>query len=159
MNLQKGASPGRLLLAVLFAGLFLEGLFFVVQGRFNIDEGLHLNAGRLLYAHGRMLYSDFPFSQGPGAAYFYGIASAHFENPILVGRLFSLCMASICVAGMAAFVNRMVGRMGVLLVLLWTSICFPAIWAFTQIRTEPVAITLTMLATIAFWFRKGAALR
>jgi hypothetical protein len=154
-----GDSSERVLLLVLFVAFFAEGVFFVVHGRFNIDEGLHLNAGRLLYEQGWMLYRDFPFSQGPGGPFFYGPASALFENAVLAGRCFSLGMGLICVASMAWFASRVVGVAGALLVLLWTLVAFPAVWSFTQIRTEPVAIALTLMATIALFFRDGSMLR
>jgi hypothetical protein len=159
MKLGRDTFRARLILAMLFGALFLEGVFFVVQGRFNIDEGMHLNAGRLLYEHGRMLYRDFPFSQGPGVPYLYGAAATLFDNPILAGRLVSLGMGSICVACMAWFAHRVAGRIAVVLVLSWTAVCFPAMWSFTQIRTEPVAMTLTILAAIALWDRRDSTIR
>ena len=134
-------------------------MFFVAHGRFNIDEGLHLNAGRLLYKQGWMLCRDFPFSQGPGGPFFYGAASALFENAVLAGRCLSLGMGLVCVASMAWFADRVVGFTGAFLVLLRTLAAFPAAWSFTQVRTEPLAIALTVLATIALFFRHGSTLR
>jgi hypothetical protein len=154
-----GESSERVVLLVLLAAFFAEGVFFVTHGRFNIDEGLHLNAGRLIYEQGWMLYRDFPFSQGPGGPFLYGAASTLFENAVLVGRCLSLGMGLLCVASMAWFADRVVGVAGALLVLLWTLVAFPVVWSFTQVRTEPVAIALTLLATVALIFRDGSTLR
>lgn len=153
-----GSRSSRLLFFLLVAALLLEGAVFVAYGRFNIDEGMHLNAGRLVYEHGRMLYRDLPFSQGPGGPYLYGAADLLFDNPVLAGRLFSFALGLLCVATMAWFAHRVVGRAGALLVLVWMGIAFPALWSLTQVRTEPGAIALATLGTIALFQRRDSAL-
>ena len=77
-------------LAATCLGIVAELAYFFAFGRFNIDEGMHLGAGRLIFEQGLWLYRDFPFSQGPGAPFFYGSLGALFEPTLFVGRLGSL---------------------------------------------------------------------
>ncbi len=78
------------LLVFLSICLVALGFYFVAHGRFNIDEGLHLNAGRLLFEEGKWLYRDFPFSQGPGGPFLYGAWGSVFGYSIAAGRTLSL---------------------------------------------------------------------
>jgi len=149
----------RLVLVFLFVALVAEGVFFVAYGRFNIDEGLHLNAGRLVFEQGRLPYGDFPFSQGPGGPLLYGAAGAVFGSSLLVGRSLSLLVNLIGLGAMIWFAGRISGAVARWLVVLLTMVNLPAIWTFAQIRTESPSIPLVVLAAIALFFRKGSALR
>jgi hypothetical protein len=148
-----------MLLLVLFAAFVAEAVYFLLYGRFNIDEGMHLNAGQLVYEAGLHLYRDFPFSQGPGGPYFYGAASALFGTSLGVGRSLSLLVSVAGVGALVWFACRLVGMAGGILVLLWTMVNFPALWEFTQIRTEAPSVFLALIATVAWFYRKGSALR
>jgi len=149
----------RLILVLLFAILVAEGIFFLAYGRFNIDEGLHLNAGRLVFEQGRLPYRDFPFSQGPGAPLFYGAGGALFGSSLLVGRTLSLLVNLAGMGAMVWFAGRISGAVGASLAVLWTLVNLPAIWTFAQVRTESISTPLVVMATIALFFRKGSALR
>ena len=65
-----------LALISLALGLLALWIYFVGYGRFHIDEGMHINAGRMLFEEGRWLDRDFPFSQGPGGPYLNGATDA-----------------------------------------------------------------------------------
>jgi len=120
---------------------------------------MHLYAGRLLFERGLLPYRDFPFSQGPGGPALYGAAGALFGTSIAVGRAFSLCVNLAGVAGMAWFARRVAGGAGAFLVVALTLIDLPAIWTFTQVRTEALAVPLVTLAAMALCFRKESALQ
>ena len=149
----------QIALALLFAILVAEGVYFLVYGRFNIDEGIHLNAGSLLFEQGRLPYRDFPFSQGPGGPLFYGIAGTLFGTSLLVGRSLSLLLNLLGVGAMMWFAGRVSGSVAAGLVALWTMVNLPAVWTFAQIRTEPPSIPLVVFAAIALCVRKGSVLR
>lgn len=149
----------RLALALGFALLTAVGAFFVVHGRFNIDEGMHLHAGRLIYEQGRLPYRDFPFSQGPAGPFLYGAAGALFGSSLLVGRCVSLALNLVGVAALARVAALFSGLPGALLVVGFTLVNFPALWTFSQVRTEPPAIALAGLAVLAWFQRRGSALR
>ncbi len=159
MNPVRRTRLPRFSLPFLFAIFVAEAVYFLLYGRFNIDEGMHLNAGRLIYEAGLHLYRDFPFSQGPGGPYFYGAASALFGTSLGVGRSLSLLVSVTGVGALAWFASRRVGMAGGALVLLWTLVNFPALWEFTQIRTEAPSVSLALIASIAWFHRKGSALR
>ncbi len=150
------SSVPRWVLVLLFVVLSIETALFVVYGRFNIDEGMHLNAGRLMFDRGLLPYRDFPFSQAPGGPLLYGAAGALFGTSLLVGRSVSALMSLVTVAAMAWFAHRTEGRVAAALVLLLVIVTFPALWVFAQIRTEAPSICLATLATIAWLSRKGA---
>jgi hypothetical protein len=152
-----GSPSGPLwVLVLLFAVLAVETAFFVTYGRFNIDEGMHLNAGRLLFDRGLFPYRDFPFSQSPGGPMLYGAGGALFGTSLLVGRSISALMSLAGVGAMVWFANRVEGRAAAALVLLLVIVTFPALWVFTQVRTEAPSIFFATLATIAWFFRNGA---
>jgi len=139
--------------------LVAEGVAFVTYGRYNADEGLHLNAGRLVYADGLLLYRDFPFSQGPAGPYFYGAAGALFGSSVTTGRAASLALSLIGLGALTWLIRRISGTSGAALMLLFTATSFPALWGFTQVRTEAGAVALTSIAAVAFLLRGGGALR
>jgi hypothetical protein len=141
-------------LALAFALLAAAGAAFVAFGRFNIDEGMHLNAGRLIYERGWLPYRDFPFSQGPGGPFLYGAAGAAFGSSLWVGRGLSLALNLVGIGALAAVAARFAGRRGALGVVLLTGVNFPALWCVTQVRTEPPAIALSGLALLA-WLERG----
>jgi len=149
----------RLALALAFALLIAAGAVFVAFGRFNIDEGMHLNAGRLIYERGWLPYRDFPFSQGPGGPFLYGAAGAALGTSLLVGRCLSLALNLLGVAALAAVAARFAGLPAAIVTVGFTLVNFPAVWAFAQVRTEPPAIALTSLALFAWFRREGSLLR
>jgi len=149
----------RIGLVLLFALLAAECLYFLAHGRFNIDEGLHLNAGRLLFSEGRIPYRDFPFSQGPGGPFFYGLGELFFGASLLVGRSLSVGVNLAAIAAMMVFAGRLAGPFAAGLVALLTMINIPAVWTFAQVRTEPASIPLVVLAVVALCWRGGSALR
>jgi hypothetical protein len=141
--------------ALLFVVLLVEMALFVAHGRFNIDEGMHLNAGHLLFDYGLWPYRDFPFSQGPGGPMLYGAAGAVFGNSLLVGRIVSASMSLVGIASLVWFAHRIEGPVAAIVVLLLVIVTFPAMWVLTQIRTEAPSVSLATLATIALFFRKS----
>jgi len=149
----------RLVLALLFALLAAECLYFLAYGRYNIDEGLHLNAGRLLFFEGRLPYRDFPFSQGPGGPFFYGLGEWLFGASLLVGRSLSLLVNLAALAAMMIFASRLAGPAAAGLVALLTTINIPAVWTFAQVRTEPPSMPLVVFALMALCRRGASALR
>jgi len=162
---QRGEAPirrsllARSAFALLFLALAAECVWFLLHGRFNIDEGMHVNAGRLLFERGLLPYRDFPFSQGPGGPALYGAAGAIFGSSIAVGRAVSLCVNLASVAAMAWFARRVAGHVAALLVVALTLVNLPAIWTYTQVRTEALAVPLVALAAMALCFRKESALQ
>jgi len=148
----------HLALGLLFAVFVVECLLFLSHGRFNIDEGMHLNAGRLVFEAGRLPYRDFPFSQGPGGPFFYGAVGQIFGSSLAAGRAASLAMGLLCVGALVWLAQRISGSSAGLVVLLFATVGFPALWTFTQIRTEPASVCLATLATIAFCFRARSTL-
>ncbi len=147
----------RWVLTSLAVVLVVETVLFVTYGRFNMDEGIYLNTGRLLFEYGMWPYRDYPFSQGPGAPLLYGLTDALFGNSLLLGRILSAAMSLTVVAAMAWFAHRMQNWVAAALVLLLVIVTFPAMWVFSQTRTETPAIFLAVLATIAWFQRKGGA--
>jgi hypothetical protein len=57
------------------------------------------------------------------------------------------------------FARRVVGNAGGILVLGFTMVNFPALWVFTQIRTEAPSVFLSLVASVAWFYRSGSALR
>jgi len=145
-------------LGLLFAILLAEGIYFVAHGRFNIDEGMHLNAGRLVLEEGLLPYRDFPFSQGPGAPLYYGFFGALFGTSLLVGRAASLLLNMAGVGLMVWFAGRLGGHSARLLVVLWSLVNLPAVWTYAQVRTEPPSLPLTVAAAIVLCLPKRSAL-
>jgi hypothetical protein len=156
--MDKGRIAGALLLAALSLLLLAECVYFLLHGRFNIDEGLHLNAGRLIFEHGLLPYRDFPFSQGPGAPLFYGSGGALFGTSLLVGRCLSLLVSGVGVAAMMLFAFRIGGALSACSVVALTMVDLPAVWTYTQVRTEPPSIPLVVIATILLFTHKRSAL-
>jgi hypothetical protein len=148
-----------LALAVSLLVILLELRFFFEFGRFNIDEGMHLNAGRMIFSEGLLPFRDFPFSQGPGGPFFYGALGHLFEPTLFYGRLGSLVAGLVCFGAMLMLAFRAAGVTAALVVSLLLILEFPALWMFSQVRTEPVAVALAMLAVLAFLERRGSAFR
>jgi hypothetical protein len=146
-------------LALVALALLVQCLWLVGHGRYNIDEGMHVNAGRLLFEEGALLYRDFPFSQGPGGPYFYGVAGALAEPSLRTARAASsvLCLTGLGV--LAWYTRRLAGPRAALVLLLFTVTSLPTLWVFTTVRTEPGAVALTALAAVAFLLRGGGPLR
>jgi hypothetical protein len=148
-----------LALALSGLGLVAELAYFFEFGRYNIDEGMHLNAGRLIFSDGLLPYRDFPFSQGPGGPYFYGLLGQLFEPTLWVGRLGSLAAGLVCFGAMLAFAWRSAGVTAALGVALLLTLELPSLWLFTQIRTEAGSMALATLAALAFLGRRDTVLR
>jgi hypothetical protein len=146
-------------LAASCLGLVAELAYFFEFGRYNIDEGMHLNAGRLIFSDGLLPYRDFPFSQGPGGPYFYGLLGQLFEPTLWVGRLGSLAAGLVCFGAMLAFAWRSAGVTAALGVALLLTLELPSLWLFTQIRTEAGSMALATLAALAFLGRRDTVLR
>lgn len=82
----------RNMLVLLFAGYFFIGIFFIVYGGLNGDEGWYLYAGKLVYEQ-KIPYLDFMYNQTPLLPYIYGLLQ-HFIGPsLLLGRLTSFFLA------------------------------------------------------------------
>ena len=65
----------RPLAALLFGVYAVLALVFVFTARVNIDEGVYLAAGQLVW-DGALPYRDYPFSQGPVVPIAYGLPAA-----------------------------------------------------------------------------------
>ena len=109
MRTRRRTAATHLALGLLFAVFVVECLLFLSHGRFNIDEGMHLNAGRLVFEAGRLPYRDFPFSQGPGGPFFYGAVGQIFGSSLAAGRAASLAMGLLCVGALVWLAQRISG--------------------------------------------------
>ena len=87
---------------------------FVYFGRVNTDEGMHLQAGRLM-VEGARLYRDFPFGQGPGSPAFYGLMQVIFSETLLTGRVASAACNLAGIGALAFLCHRLAGPLAVVL--------------------------------------------
>jgi len=145
-------------LVVLIAFYLLEGLFFVTYARLNLDEGIYLAAGRLVVSEGAVPYRDFPLSQGPVVLYVYGLAAALFGSSVLVGRLVSFLASLLTVGGSVWLARRVAGRGAAALVLGLTMLCFPLLWGYTTVKTQPLATPLLLLSVVVLCRQPRSAL-
>lgn len=138
----------RIFLALLVAAFVAEASVFVFAGRPIIDEGVYLNAGRLVY-DGSLPYRDFPFSQGPLVPYVYGAVLEVFGPSVLAGRLLSLALG---LAGFGASVwlaQALAGRVAAAAVVTLSMLNLPMLWVSATVRTQSLSTPLTLLAVVA----------
>jgi hypothetical protein len=138
------------------AAYLAEALLFVFSGRAIIDEGVYLNAGRLVY-EGQLPYRDFPFSQGPLVAYVYGAVLQLFGSSVLVGRWLSFALG-LCGFGAALWIARaLAGRGAMALAVVLSMLNLPMLWISSTVRTQSLSTPLAMLAVLALAVpRRGA---
>ena len=74
---------------VLIAIYALFGVFFILSGLLNYDEGFYLYESKLVYS-GKLPYIDFLYTQPPLFLYVYGLPQFLFGNSLYVGRTTSL---------------------------------------------------------------------
>jgi hypothetical protein len=135
-------------LVVLVAAYLVEALIFVSHGRTNIDEGVFLNAGRLVY-EGQLPYRDFPFSQGPLLPYVYGLA-IHICGPsVLVGRVVSFLLAGVGIGATLWIAHSLGGRLAAMIAMALTIVNLPALWVAMTVRTQSLGTPLVLLAALA----------
>jgi hypothetical protein len=126
----------------------VEALIFVSHGRTNIDEGVFLNAGRLVY-EGQLPYRDFPFSQGPLLPYVYGLA-IHICGPsVLVGRVVSFLLAGVGIGATLWIAHSLGGRLAAMIAMALTIVNLPALWVAMTVRTQSLGTPLVLLAALA----------
>lgn len=138
----------RICTIALVFGFVAEAFAFATLGRSVIDEGVYLNAGRLLF-EGELPYRDFPFSQAPVVAYVYGAAVHLFGSSVMVGRSVSFVLG---LAGFGAGIwiaRRVAGRVAAGLVLALSMLNLPALWVAGTVRTQSLSTPLTMLSVLA----------
>lgn len=132
-------------LALAYLGLAIAML---LEARSTIDEGVYLNAGRLVW-EGQWLYRDFPFSQGPVVPWIYGLATTLFGHGVVVGRVLSLAFGALGVASGVWIARRHAGTPGAALALLLSIVNLPALWVAVTVRTQSLATPLVMAGTAA----------
>ena len=138
----------RTLFVLLVGACIAEAFFFAAAGRANIDEGMFLEAGRLVF-EGQLPYRDFPLSQGPLIAYVYGLALELFGGSLWVGRLLSWALGVGGFAAALVIAWRFGGRIGgAVLVVLWM-MNLPLLWVLGTVRTQSLSTPLTLLGTLA----------
>ena len=138
----------RIFLAALAVAYIAEAVAFASLGRSVIDEGVYLNAGRLLY-EGQLPYRDFPFSQAPVVAYLYGAAVHLFGTSVVVGRSVSFVLGLLGLGAAIGIARLLAGRAGAAIVLLLSMVNLPALWIAGTVRTQSVSTPLTMLSVLA----------
>jgi hypothetical protein len=141
---------------VLFFGYGAMALFFVYNSRTVIDEGVYLNAGRLVW-EGSLPYRDFPFSQAPLIAYVYGAFTSAFGSSVIVGRALSFVLGLAGVGAAIWIARAHAGRIGTAIVLLLSIANLPALWVAVTVRTQSLAAPLGMFSVLALALpRRGA---
>jgi hypothetical protein len=125
-----------------------EAFTFASQGRSIIDEGVYLNAGRLLF-EGALPYRDFPFSQAPGVAYVYGAAVHVFGPSVMVGRWVSLVLGLLGFGAAVWIARALGGRIATWGGLGLSMMNLPALWVAGTVRTQSLSTPLTMLSVLA----------
>jgi hypothetical protein len=117
---QRGSKPNllprfvpslRLLWIVAWCLLIAEIVFFLFFRRFNLDEGWYLWASKLVY-EGKLLYTDFAYTQTPLLPYAYGVFLRLFGEGTAQGRLFTGIL-TLCVWGLSvAYCRKAAGAKG-----------------------------------------------
>lgn len=135
-------------LLVLVAAYLVEALVFVSHGRTNIDEGVYLNAARLVY-EGQLPYRDFPFSQGPLLPYVYGVAIHIFGPSVLVGRVVSFLLGAVGIGATLWIARSLGGRLAAMIAMALAIVNLPALWVAMTVRTQSLGTPLVLLAALA----------
>jgi hypothetical protein len=131
----------------------LVALFFVFFKRLNLDEGIILDAARLVISEGAFPYRDFPFSQGPLAPFLYGIPVHIFGPSILVGRVVSFAASIATLSATIFLAKRFAGRGAAALAVALTVPCLPLLWTYTTVRPEALATPLVLTAAVLLCVR------
>jgi len=98
------------IVASLLVVYLLLASFYILLGSINEDEGWYLYASKLVY-EGRVLYSDFSYTQGPLLPYVYGIPQLVFGTSLYLGRITSLLLALMTLLLSTAISNRLAGKL------------------------------------------------
>lgn len=144
---------------LLFAGLVLcyavVGLFFVVAGRPNIDEGIFISAAQRVF-DGEQPYRDFPFSQAPMLPYFYALAPTVFGSALMGARLFSWIAGLTGMTAILWLARRVAGDLAAVITLLVTFATLPVISVGMAVRSQSIGIPLLLLGVASLALaRKG----
>jgi len=140
---------------VLFYGLV--GGVFVFNGRAIIDEGIYINAARLV-AQGDLPYRDFPFSQGPMLPFAYLGGVRVFDSWLIGGRMISWAAGLAGVAAAVWLARRLAGALASLLTLTLLLSTLPALWVGMTVRAQAVGMPLLMLGAAAMALPRTNAL-
>ena len=125
-----------------------EAAWFVGAARSVIDEGVYLNAGRLVF-EGALPYRDFPFSQGPLVPYVYGAALEGFGVSVVVGRWLSFALGALGFAATLWVAWTLGGRLATTVFAVLSMANLPALWVATTVRTQSLSTPLTLLGLAA----------
>jgi hypothetical protein len=149
MNPSDNRRRGVLVLSALLAAYAAVAFVFATSARPNIDEGMFLDAGRLV-AEGHLPYRDFPFAQAPLLPYAFAAPPPWQGSPLLGGRLIAWAAGVLGMAGALWLARRVAGNFAALVTLLVTLATLPLLWAATTVRAQAVATPLLVLG-VALW--------
>ena len=126
---------------------FGMGIFFILYGRINADEGWYLYASRLVY-EGQRPYQDFAYTQTPLLPYVYGILQTIFAPSIYWGRITTFALTTIAMIFSLAIAWRYAGRKAcAITALLWATF---TLGIYYQSITKTYAL-MTLLFTLTFF--------
>ena len=112
----------------------LFSLFYMFFGSINEDEGWYLYAGKLVY-QGKILYSDFSYTQVPLLPYVYGLPQLFFGASLYLGRITSLLLGIMTLFLSIVISNRLAGKLAAVICGAAISLNLFAIYFLTITKT------------------------
>ncbi|KPL16981.1 MAG: hypothetical protein AMJ92_12265 [candidate division Zixibacteria bacterium SM23_81] len=124
---------GKIAVLLLFLFLLLA-FFYMFLGPVNEDEGWYLYASKLVY-QGKILYSDFSYTQTPLLPYVYGIPQLLFGTGLCLGRITSLLFGIMTLVLCMVISNRLAGKLATVICGAAISLNLFAIYFLTITKT------------------------
>lgn len=126
---------------------FALGIFFIIFGQINADEGWYLYASHLVY-EGQKPYQDFAYTQTPFLPYFYGMMQNLWPSGIYLGRITTFFLSTMAMFLSLNVAWRYAGKKAsILTLLLWVT--FP-LGIYYQSITKTYAL-VTLLFMLVFF--------
>jgi len=135
---------------------FVLGIFYILFGGVNNDEGWYLYASKLVYA-GKIPYIDFSYTQPPLLPFIYGIPQLLFGPSLYVGRLTSLFFGLTASIFASKVAEKNWGKLAGTITLALIC-CNPfAVYFFTLVKTY--ALTSFLMALSLFFLVGNSGVR